>query len=113
MYDKKAQSIRNRAYYKNNQERLKKRHKDRRQNLRARNRKYVAEYLAKNPCVDCGEDDPIILEFDHVRGKKLTHVTKLARDNASLKRLDEEIAKCEVRCANCHRIKTHETLWAK
>jgi hypothetical protein len=44
----------------------------------------------------------VVLEFDHV-GPKGATVTQLARDGASLARLRKEIARCEVRCVNCHR----------
>ena len=58
-------------------------------------------------CVDCGESDPRCLDFDHVRGKKLRSVS-LMKTGYSVKVLREEIAKCEVRCANCHRKRTAE-----
>jgi hypothetical protein len=71
-------------------------------------RQYVWDYLATHPCVDCGETDPRALEFDHVRGRKDKSISVLADGNYSLERLKKEIAKCEVRCANCHRKKTYK-----
>ena len=68
------------------------------------------DYLEGHPCVDCGEDDPIVLEFDHVRGKKSYDISSLAWRLVSWNSLMKEIAKCEVRCANCHRRKTAERL---
>jgi hypothetical protein len=56
-------------------------------------------------CVDCGERDVVVLEFDHV-GDKRSNVTVLAWSECSLARLDEEIACCQVRCCNCHRRRT-------
>lgn len=70
---------------------------------RARNRAYTKAYLLDHPCVDCGESDVDVLDFDHVRGIKLREVARLAGDGASLKVIQAEIDKCEVRCANCHR----------
>jgi hypothetical protein len=67
---------------------------------------FVADYLATHPCVDCGEADPVVLEFDHVRGKKVLEISKMKRW-VSRSRLEEEINKCDVRCANCHRRVTH------
>ena len=67
---------------------------------------WLLRYLKAHPCVDCGERDLIVLEFDHVRGKKMYKVSELARGEYSLKKLQEEVSKCEVRCANCHRRKT-------
>lgn len=66
----------------------------------------IYEYLESHPCVDCGESDPIVLEFDHVRGEKLYEVSTLGWRLASWDSVLKEIAKCEVRCANCHRRRT-------
>jgi hypothetical protein len=68
-----------------------------------RNSRYLWDYLLEHPCVDCGEADPMVLDFDHVRGEKLMAVSRCATQGFSLTRLAAEIAKCDVRCANCHR----------
>lgn len=73
-----------------------------------RNIAHVASYLRDHPCVDCSEDDIVVLEFDHVRGVKLGNISNMARAQVSLEVLDTEIAKCEVRCANCHRRVTYK-----
>ena len=73
-----------------------------------RNHEYVLQYLLSHPCVDCGNSNPVVLEFDHVRGEKERSVTLLVMAACSIKRIAEEIKKCEVRCANCHRIVTAE-----
>ena len=87
--------------------------KSRRSNkmLKARNRERLRQYLLDHPCVDCGESSPVVLEFDHVRGKKLSNVSNLAQSSYSWSRIAAEIEKCEVRCANCHRKRTAKTLW--
>ena len=69
----------------------------------ATNRVRVTEYLSAHPCVDCGETDPIVLDFDHVRGKKIDDVSRLVANGYSWTTVEAEIAKCEVRCSNCHR----------
>jgi hypothetical protein len=69
---------------------------------RAQRRAKLLAYLLEHPCVDCGERDPCVLEFDHVRGIKEGNISHLLQ-NASWQRVEAEIAKCEVRCANCHR----------
>lgn len=69
-------------------------------------REWVYQFLLLNPCVDCGEGDPIVLEFDHVEGGKIGNVSKLIHNNCSLEKIKIEIGKCKVRCANCHRRKT-------
>ena len=68
-----------------------------------RNREFIYKYLLENPCTDCGETNPVVLEFDHLRDK-VRNVSRAM--GLSLKSLKEEIAKCEVVCANCHRIRT-------
>lgn len=73
---------------------------------RKRNRAYLAEHKAKYGCVDCGEKDPIVLDFDHVKGTKEKNLADAAL-NWSLDHIKKEIEKCQVRCANCHRRITH------
>jgi len=77
---------------------------------KAENRKavqsWLLEYLLRNPCVDCGETDPVVLEFDHQTGKDF-EIGGVVRRNISVRRLAIEVAKCHVRCANCHRRKTY------
>lgn len=75
--------------------------------IRDERRQYVRDYLESHPCVDCGETDPIVLEFDHVRGDKSANVSRIANNTCSVERLQAEIDKCEVRCANCHRRATY------
>ena len=65
---------------------------------------FLVEYFRENPCADCGETDPLVLEFDHLRDKAF-NISKGLRDRSRQSVLDE-IAKCEVVCANCHRRRT-------
>ena len=80
--------------------------KEQRIGIKTRNKRYIRDYLTGHPCVDCGETNPVVLEFDHVNGNKLGNVGKMACDRVAIKTLEKEINKCAVRCANCHRIKT-------
>jgi hypothetical protein len=73
----------------------------------ARNLAFVRDLLLESCCVDCGLTDLVVLEFDHITNKH-ANVTQLARRGCSLNQLKREIAKCEVRCANCHRRRTFE-----
>jgi hypothetical protein len=72
---------------------------------RAENKGRLLAYLSTHPCVDCGERDVVVLQFDHVRDKSM-NISTLIGMGASWKRIEAEIAKCEVRCANCHRLRT-------
>jgi hypothetical protein len=63
-------------------------------------------YFAEHPCVDCGETDPVVLQFDHVRGTKLKAVGSLFGECRPWEMIAAEIEKCEVRCSNCHWRKT-------
>lgn len=67
-----------------------------------RNKQYVLDYLKSHPCVDCGETDIEVLQFDHVEmvGRKANRVMNYIKH--SLDTLKKEIAKCEIRCGNCH-----------
>ena len=71
-------------------------------------REYVWTYLCGTACVDCGNSDPVVLEFDHVRGIKKYDISSLIRRGYSVATVQSEIDKCEVRCANCHRKVTYE-----
>jgi hypothetical protein len=73
--------------------------------LRKENQDRIIEYLRSHPCVDCGETDIVVLEFDHVRGVKKEAVGIMAR-SYTWAAVAEEISKCEVRCANDHARKT-------
>ena len=70
---------------------------------RNRNALFVFHYLSSRPCVDCGETDPVVLDFDHVRGVKRKNISRMLSSTHSLAAISAEIEKCDVRCANCHR----------
>ena len=65
---------------------------------------FLLEYFRDHPCLDCGETDPVVLEFDHLRDKEFG-ISSGLRDRNRQSVLDE-IAKCDVVCANCHRRRT-------
>jgi hypothetical protein len=81
-------------------------------NVRAREaiNNYV-DQVKSRPCVDCGGHfPPFVMDFDHVRGEKAADISRLRRARASRARLEAELAKCEVVCANCHRRRTQMRL---
>lgn len=60
------------------------------------------------PCADCGRRYPsYVMDFDHRRGKKRMVVARMAAGGYSVASVLAEIAKCDVVCANCHRIRTY------
>lgn len=78
---------------------------------RSRNRLFLYNYKLTHPCVDCGEKDPVVLDFDHRnRGEKTVGVSKMVGAACSIKKIEDEISKCDVRCANCHRRRTVKQL---
>jgi len=80
-----------------------------------RNKQFVLAYLREHPCIDCGFSDVRALAFDHRdRAKKRLGVAYMVGQGYSLLAIQEEIAKCDVRCHNCHWIKTLPQMgWSK
>lgn len=70
-------------------------------------REWVAAYLHEHPCSSCGEQDIILLDFDHLDpGTKRRSVSCMVSTGHSLKAVQEEVAKCRVLCVACHRYET-------
>jgi hypothetical protein len=70
------------------------------------NRAFVADYFRTHPCIDCGEADPVVLEFDHRDPATKTDDVGRLIHTSTVAAVRAEIAKCDVRCGNCHRIRT-------
>ena len=62
---------------------------------KTRNITRLYEYLLGHPCVDCGEADPIVIEFDHVRGEKAENISHIVSNGYAWSRVWAEIEKCE------------------
>jgi hypothetical protein len=76
----------------------------------ADNRARVRAHLSSHPCVDCGEADATVLEFDHRDPRtKRANVSSLLQSAHAWATVQREIDKCDVRCANCHRRRTAES----
>jgi hypothetical protein len=83
--------------------------KERTDKARAEAKEFVYQFLLTHPCQSCGEADPRVLEFHHREpSRKDMDITHMLSGGYSLRRLQAEIAKCDVLCANCHRKVTVE-----
>lgn len=90
------------GHYKRNPEYYRERNNARRHAVQ----EFVRRYKAENPCADCGLTFPhYVMDFDHLRDKTAM-ISKLTRQT-TLPRVMEEISKCELVCANCHRERTY------
>ena len=65
-------------------------------------REYVLNYLSTHPCSQCGETDPRVLEFHHEHSKEYP-VSAMINGGYPIHKIEAEIAKCIVLCANRHR----------
>jgi len=111
---RRCQAAYGREHYRKNKPDYLARGKKNKKLYRRQNRARLIEYLCGKSCVDCGESDPIVLEFDHRDGvKKEDEVGRLIGSGQWAK-VEAEIAKCDIRCGNCHRRRTAAQFsWAK
>ena len=74
---------------------------------RAARRAQVDAIKIERGCADCGYNEhAVALDFDHVRGDKVAHVGTLVTRGHTMQTILAEIEKCDVVCANCHRVRT-------
>jgi hypothetical protein len=108
-YEQSCRECRNtqmREYYQKNKERQKELITKRKKDMIRKNRLNLFEYYKNNPCVDCGEDDPIVLESDHRDGvDKKGIISEMIWTNG-WDTIKEELDKCDTRCSNCHKRRT-------
>jgi hypothetical protein len=78
------------------------RHRINKENARNKAREFIASYLSTHHCVDCGNSDPVVLTFDHVRGEKRANIADMVRNGLSVEAIRNEIENTEVTCFNCH-----------
>lgn len=70
-------------------------------------REYVQTIKEASPCTDCGKNFPhYVMQWDHLKDKR-GDVSRMVQDGLSLETIQKEIDKCELVCANCHCIRTH------
>lgn len=103
----------NKTWYKDNNPEHRRTIRERKNSYKNSAQRYVIEYLLEHPCECCGETNPVVLEFDHIDSNtKSFNIGELtsrvvAKDLGKLK---AEMEKCNVLCANCHRLKTSKSL---
>lgn len=86
-------------------------YKNKRANVRQRNRRYIYNYLQDKSCKDCGDTRWQVLEFDHINQEdKKYQISQMVCSSHSIETIQSEIDKCEIRCANCHKLKTMNQL---
>lgn len=99
---KKCHSEYTKKHYKKNKSEYLSRNKQR----AAEVAEFLRTYKTGKPCHDCGfVFDPAAMDFDHISDNKEFNVSSLAR-SGSIKSITKEILKCELVCANCHRVRT-------
>jgi hypothetical protein len=87
-----------------------KKEKDRERIARLNRVKFLEDYKSKHPCVICGENRPVCLDFHHIDNNKKGSLSKLTK--TSWVSIQREIEKCIVVCSNCHRIIHREENYA-
>ncbi len=72
-------------------------------------RRWAWEHLERSGCCECGTSDPRVLDFDHRDpAEKDFQISQALSGSYTLARVQKEAGKCDVRCANCHRLRTAE-----
>lgn len=80
---------------------------DTKKELRKKNQDWLLNFKKDGKCSKCGNDDYRVLEFHHLDSKEKDFSISHMRNNSfSLEKIKQEIKKCAILCANCHRV-TH------
>lgn len=112
---RECKRIYDREYHRNRSEDSKKRKIGNQRKRALEIKKCIYDYLKENPCSSCGEDDIVVLEFDHIDPDiKKMDISNMLKVGYSLNNIMLEIGKCRVLCANCHRRHTsNQFSWFK
>ena len=106
---KDCNRVKSKAYYRDNYEEQRNRIYKQKQERKEESRRNIIAYLQNHPCIDCGNTNILVLDFDH-RNDKKHNVCDMLAGGYVWNSIMNEIKKCDVRCANCHRIKTANQL---
>jgi hypothetical protein len=96
----------NKNYLKNHYSENKKYYYNKKKKFQCNGKEFIWSFLKLKKCSDCGESNPLLLEFDHIDDKS-HNISAMIRSHSPDSVL-KEIEKCEVVCANCHRLRTYE-----
>lgn len=96
---KLCQSVMRKDYYLRNKDSELKRIRDRKNKILT----WYHEIKNSLYCNRCGENHPAVLQFHHTDpSSKEGNISQMVRDATSIKKIEKEVDKCEVLCANCH-----------
>lgn len=96
------------SHYINNKDKYVQRAKKFSSNARQKAIQFVLEYLEGKSCIKCGEDDILVLDFHHRDPSNKKYVVSLMISRNCVATIQEELDKCDILCANCHRKETHK-----
>lgn len=106
-YCRLCDNERSRKYYADNKEHHIKVIAERNKQYKKETDEYIRGIKSNTKCADCKKKYHWFqMDFDHVRGKKDRPVSEMVAQKVSLTRIKAEIDKCELVCANCHRLRT-------
>lgn len=98
-----------RSHYAANKDTYRETAKKHRDETRRKNRDYVRKLKESAPCTDCRQKYPYyVMQFDHLGDKERNVADMMQFPRA---RLEAEIQKCEIVCANCHAVRTYTRMW--
>jgi hypothetical protein len=72
-----------------------------------RNHQWLSAIKKERGCSMCGITNPLVLDFHHEKEEDKSFGLGTFRRSVGIVRIKEEVEKCEVLCANCHRIEHH------
>lgn len=105
--DKEKQNAARRRYYASHKQEV----IDRAAAAREIRRQRVREIKEASACVDCDVLYPFyVMQFDHTGDDKVLHISRLVNMSSSWTKIETEIAKCDLVCANCHAVRTWERM---
>ena len=101
---KECQSIAHQKHYQSNKGQYIKRSSKSNKLYRSRNKKFINEYKSSMGCQFCNENHPACLDFHHISPtEKTANISRIANCSKSIESIQNEIDKCILVCANCHR----------